>query len=173
MAYESSGFNAATSAYYSRGTDFDHHVCIVGWDDAYPAGRFLRRPPGPGAFLIKNSWGTSLRAGRLLLDLLLRPLLGTTLAVFDGVEGAGNHDAIYQHDALGWSESIGFQSTTAWFAARYTSGGDGSVTAVSFYTRRAGRDLRGPRRAVARRHRGARPSPAPARSPSAATTPWR
>ena len=59
---------------------------------------------------------------------------GTTLAVFEGVEGARNHDAIYQHDALGWSRSIGFGTTTAWFAARYTSGGDGSVTAASFYT---------------------------------------
>ena len=58
--------------------------------------------------------------------------------MFDGVEAAGNHDAIYQHDALGWSRSIGFGSTTAWFAARYTSGGDGSVTAASFYTAKPG-----------------------------------
>ena len=134
MAYEASGFNAATSAYYSRGTDLDHHVCIVGWDDAYPAGRFLGRPPGPGAFLIKNSWGTTFGQGGYFWISYHDRSFGTTFTVFDGVEAAGNYDAIYQHDALGWSRSIGFGNTTAWFAARYTSGGGGSVTAASFYT---------------------------------------
>ncbi len=138
MAYEASAFNAATSGYYSASTDLDHHVCIVGWDDAYPAGRFLRRPPGPGAFLIKNSWGTTYGRGGYFWISYYDRSFGTTLTVFDGVEAAGNYDAIYQHDTLGWSRSIGFGSTTAWFAARYTSGGDGSVTAASFYTAKPG-----------------------------------
>ena len=138
MAYEASGFNAATSAYYSASTDLDHHVCIVGWDDAYPAGRFLRRPPGPGAFLIKNSWGTTYGRGGYFWISYYDRSLGTTLTVFDGVEAAGNYDAIYQHDTLGRSRGIGFGSKTGWFAARYTSGGDGSVTAASFYTTKPG-----------------------------------
>ncbi len=138
MAYESSAYNAATASYYSRGTDLDHHVCVVGWDDAYPAGRFLRRPPGPGAFLVKNSWGTSYGRGGYFWVSYYDRSFGTTFTVFSGIEAAGNHDAIYQHDALGWSRSIGFGSTTGWFAARYTSGGDGSVTAASFYTPKPG-----------------------------------
>jgi C1A family cysteine protease len=134
MAYEGSAFNAATSAYYSRSTDVDHHVCIVGWNDDYPAGRFLRRPPGPGAFLIKNSWGREYGQQGYFWVSYYDRMLGRQMAVFSGVEGVANYDAIYQHDTLGWSRSIGYHQTTAWFAARYTSGGDGSVTAVSFYT---------------------------------------
>ena len=78
---------------------------------------------------------------------------GTTLTVFNGVEGAANHDAIYQHDALGWSRSIGYRQH------------DGVVRRPVHERRRrqrhrgellhgqARRDLRGPRRAVARRDR--------------------
>jgi len=134
MAYESSAFSARTSAYYSRTTDLDHHVCVVGWDDGFPAGRFLRRPPGPGAFLVKNSWGREFgRQGYFWVSYHDR-MFGRRPAVFNGIESAVNHDAVYQHDTLGWSRGIGFGTTTAWFAARYTSGGDGRVTAVSFYT---------------------------------------
>lgn len=39
---------------------YDHTVCIVGWDDTFPASSFKEgyQPPGDGAWIIKNSWGT-------------------------------------------------------------------------------------------------------------------
>ena len=138
MAYEASAFNAGSNAYYSSSTELDHHVCIVGWDDGYPAGRFTRRPPGPGAFLIKNSWGRDWGQRGYFWVSYYDHMIGRQMAVFSGAEGVGNYDAIYQHDALGWSRSIGFGERTAWFAARYSSGGNGSVGAVSFYTPKPG-----------------------------------
>ena len=38
----------------------NHVVTIVGWDDTFPAANFLEdhQPPGPGAWIVKNSWDT-------------------------------------------------------------------------------------------------------------------
>lgn len=36
----------------------DHSVLLVGYDDDYSASNFDNEPPGNGAWLIKNSWGT-------------------------------------------------------------------------------------------------------------------
>ena len=37
----------------------NHSVTIVGWDDNYLQSNFRQTPPGSGAFLVKNSWGTN------------------------------------------------------------------------------------------------------------------
>ena len=38
----------------------NHAVTVVGWDDTFPASNFNEehRPPGPGAWICKNSWDT-------------------------------------------------------------------------------------------------------------------
>lgn len=52
-------WKASQAAYYMGSYEQSNHaVCIVGWDDNYPASNFSTRPAGDGAFLIKNSWGT-------------------------------------------------------------------------------------------------------------------
>ena len=44
---------------YSTSANINHGVTIVGWDDNYSKSNFKTTPPGDGAFIIKNSWGTS------------------------------------------------------------------------------------------------------------------
>ena len=59
MAFLSEHMDRGTNSYYSSrpGLFLNHYVTCVGWDDDYPADRFATRPPGDGAYLIKNSWG--------------------------------------------------------------------------------------------------------------------
>lgn len=47
-----------STSYYSGGSYTNHAICIVGWDDNYSRNNFYTTPPGDGAFIIKNSWGT-------------------------------------------------------------------------------------------------------------------
>jgi len=58
--YSDAYYNASTYAYYYNGTDaVDHEIAIVGWDDNFAASNFSTVPPGNGAFIMRNSWGTA------------------------------------------------------------------------------------------------------------------
>ncbi|WP_407432344.1 C1 family peptidase [Methanobrevibacter sp.] len=52
-------YNKNTSAqYYFKNGSANHIVFLAGWDDTYSAENFLVTPPGDGAWIIKNSYGT-------------------------------------------------------------------------------------------------------------------
>ena len=54
-----SSYRNETFAYYCRDhTTSSHTVGLIGWDDNFSTDNFAEKPPGNGAWLVKNSWGT-------------------------------------------------------------------------------------------------------------------
>ena len=45
--------------YHNNTYENNHAVCLVGWDDNYSKDKFPIKPPGDGAWILKNSWGNN------------------------------------------------------------------------------------------------------------------
>lgn len=130
-------YKAASAAYYYNGANTSNHaITIIGWDDNFDAGNFSTTPAGNGAFLIKNSWGTSFGQGGYFWISYYDSVLGySTNYVFNGGQPATNYTRVYQYDPLGWTgNSYGYGSTTGWFANVFTAAATEQLTAVSIYT---------------------------------------
>ncbi len=89
--------NLDTWAHYTYdGAVMNHAVCIVGYDDTYPASNFLadHQPEGDGAFIVKNSWGS---------------LQSPDWEVFDwGIDGTGYFYLSYCDHSLSYPEAFDF-----------------------------------------------------------------
>ncbi len=130
---------SCTSYYYNASPDLlvngGHAVAIVGWDDTFDRLKFNATPPGDGAFLCKNSWGTGWGDdGYFYLsyydDSFTSDVATPTVFTAGPVT---NYDTVYQYDPLGRCNWIGFGSETAWFANVFTAAADENLRAVSFY----------------------------------------
>ena len=141
---DASAFNAATSAYYYYSSSVpapNHGVDIVGWDDNYAASNFTvgNQPPGNGAFIARNSWGTDWGdAGYFYISYYDCSAAVTSNggenAVFEDGEPADNYLNNYQYDPLGWVTQIGNEETTTfWGANVFTATANEDVAAVGLY----------------------------------------
>ncbi|MGB8261232.1 MAG: lectin like domain-containing protein, partial [Terracidiphilus sp.] len=143
-------WNASNSAYYYNGASvctnskqqaiecpIDHAVTLVGWNDNYSASNFTTQPPGNGAFLAKNSWGTDFGASGYFWISYYDALTAVQESfVFDDNEATTNYSTVYQYDPLGWAASLGYISAapnTAWYSNVFKATAGGSLSAVSTY----------------------------------------
>ncbi|MBP1928332.1 C1A family cysteine protease/subtilisin family serine protease [Methanolinea mesophila] len=127
--YWSSAYLSGYNYYYSGTASENHAVTIVGWDD----NRAISGAPGPGAFLIKNSWGSGWGdGGYFWISYYDSRVAKQNMLVTS--EPRGTYEAIYQYDPLGWTAQLGYGSTTAWGANVFTSTGNEHISAVGFYS---------------------------------------
>lgn len=128
-----------------------HAVDIVGWDDDFPKENFSIKPPGDGAFIVRNTkgplWGQQNRKENMggyfyisYYDMMLGTKLDSNIgnSVITRIDDVNNYDHIYQYDILGFTESIksNTKNNEAWFANvfKINKTENEQLAAVSFYT---------------------------------------
>lgn len=134
LRYEASSYTPRTAAYYYSGSGgFNHAVDIVGWDDGYAASNFDNPPPGSGAFIARNSWGSTWGDAGYFYISYYDTRIGRDNAMFTA-QPKNTYTRIYQYDPLGWVANFGFGTDTAYYANVFTSAGSEQLKAVGFYT---------------------------------------
>jgi C1A family cysteine protease len=136
MLWNNAGWNGGTNSYYlpSPGYYANHAVTIVGWNDTYPASKFSQTPPGNGAFIIRNSWGTSFGESGYFYISYYDPYIGMENNVYDVLAATTDFTAVYQYDQYGVTATLSGSGATYYQSNIYTANANATIAAIGFYT---------------------------------------
>ena len=149
FTYNKTCYNNVTSAYYEPADSLipvsigGHSVTIVGWNDTYPAANFNTLPPGDGAWIVKNSWGTNWGDQGFFYVSYYDKFMGSAVvskeeskntAVFLA-EPVDNYAQVYYYDPLGECKDLYFKTKQkGTIANKFTASMPGTLQAIGFYT---------------------------------------
>jgi C1A family cysteine protease len=127
-------YDSSTNTYYHRGPETANHaVAVIGWDDS----KEVPGAPAKGAWLVKNSWGSTLDYFYASYESQCtaegQPDLSFAVAYCDAV-APSTYLRRYQYDELGFTGGpLGAGGPTLWGANVFTAQANEELAAVGFY----------------------------------------
>ena len=127
-------YNENTSAQYFNDGDGNHFVTLVGWNDTFSKDNFLITPPGDGAWICKNSWGSDWGDNGYFYVSYYDTSLFSQPSVAYIINNTVNYNKLYQLDVSGFDDFLSADSgSDIEFANTYYALDDDLISAVGTY----------------------------------------
>ena len=138
-------YNPETHAHYvNEPLTPSHDVSIIGWNDSYDASNFLITPPGNGAWIVKNSYGTEYGENGFFYisyydKTLIKSIDVTTYATSIMVENTEPYNKNYQYNII-WMGDFKTGTKNVSYMNVFEALDDDLIAAVGTYFDKEGND---------------------------------
>ncbi len=132
MYWSDTRYNSGAYTYYSTAPSHssNHMIALVGWDDS----KLVPGAPAAGAWICKNSWGTSWgESGYFYISYSDTNIATEGCVAFINLANPDAYGTLYEYDPLGNTSYSGWGNTVCYGANVFTASADEAIVAVGTY----------------------------------------